>query len=264
MRTEPVSAAVANHTLTLTLEWMVSPMRNIFILSFAVSSLALAACSDDPGTDPTDEPDAMVLPPLPDANPACPDPTSVLPDAWRPINSVAAGEVQTLEPGVIFVDGTAGGPEAAAENPYIYIRFEAEATKVAITDTDSYAGADWDIALKRTVIRANGGDSGPGGVSVAAVPAATLDEVTMAPEASAFATDDWVSDDCMYQGGLIGEPLTAIGTWYDYDLATNRPTPMMLVYVVTRADGTLFKVQFRSYYHNDMPGGNYQIAWAPL
>ena len=240
-------------------------MRNIVILSVALfSAVTFMACSDDAGTDPPGEPDAMVLPPQPDANPACPEPTSVLPDAWRPINSVAAGEIMTIEPGVIFLDGTAGGVKAAAENPYIYVRFDAEAAKVAITDTDSYSSSDWDIAVKRTVIRANGGDSGPAGVSVASVPAATLEEVTMAPETSAFGTDDWVSDDCMYQGGLIGEPLTAFGTWYDYDPATNRPTPQMLVYVVTRADGTMVKLQIRTYYYNDMAGGNYEIAWAPL
>lgn len=227
--------------------------------------LSLAACGGDDGPNPVDTPDANV--PQPDANTGC-EPTAVLPTEWRPINMLTAGTIENLaEPGVVFVDATAGGFGNTADNPYIYLKFDTTAgtvSRVDITDTQSYTDSTWDIALKRYVIRANSGDSGPGGITVAPVNVATLAEVTEAPAPETFVEDDWVSDACVYNMGPLGEPQTAVGFWYDYDGATMRLSPKPMVFVLKRADGATIKFLVRTYYYNNLPGANYEIEWATL
>lgn len=237
-------------------------MRTCLVIASIFSFIA-AGCSDDGA--PVDQPDAAPQPDAPsgpDANLACPDPTAALPTEWRPINAVAEGVVEVLEPGLIYVDGTAGGLFNAPDNPYIYVRFGATPEKVAITDTASYDDANWDIAIKRQVIRVNSGDSGTGGVEVAAVSAATVAEVVDPPPAGDFLKDEYISEQCEYSGGLIGEPVTAIGAWYEYqDMIL---TPLDYVFVVKRADGTMYKFKVQSYYNEENLGAHYNIEWAAL
>ncbi len=229
---------------------------------YVLLALSLVACSDDPVPG---DPDAAVVNP-PDANPDCLEPTSVLPDNYRPINTVSTGTIQVLGNDTIVVDATAGGIPNAPDSPYIYLRFgETAVEKVDITDTESLADSSWDIALKRVVIRSNGGDSGPGGVTVAEVPGLTVADVTEAPADNLFIEDDWVTDDCQFIGGNINEPVTAFGVWYEYDPQTMRPDPPReVVYVVKRADGAMILINILTYYYNDGPGANYEIQWAWL
>lgn len=252
-----------HRTNNSTHDWMVNHMRTWLVIGSLFSLIAIG-CTDGGAVD--DTPDAQPpadAPPQPDANPVCPEPTSVLPNEWRPINLVSSGAVTELQPGLIYVDATAGGFGNTAENPYIYIRFGATPEKVEITDTASYNDASWDIAIKRYVIRANSGDSGPAGVKAAAVNAVTLDEVTAPPADTAFLEDDWVSDDCVYSGGLLMEPVTAVGIWYSYD-ETMRLTPLDYVFVVKRPDGTAYKFKVQTYYYDGNLGANYAIEWAAL
>src|SRR5690606_5345610 len=110
---------------------------------------------------------------------------TALPAQWRPIAMVSAGEVVTAVDGAVTtasVDASAGGMASAADNPYIYVDLESGA-KADINDVESFSSTDWDIALKRSSVRANGGDSGPGDVAVSMVEAASLDEVTELPGA---------------------------------------------------------------------------------
>src|SRR3989304_1358228 len=135
------------------------------------------------------------------------------------------------------------------------------ATRVDITDVESYASMAWDLGFKRTVIRANGGDSGPAGVRVSSVagasppprppppppppppPAtpgppggrvpsgagASLAAVTAVPDPSTFTEDDWADLSCTLVAGLLGEPFTAMGSWYDYNQTTHMVAPMAVV-----------------------------------
>jgi hypothetical protein len=164
------------------------------------------------------------------------------------------------------IDATAGGLAGAADNPYVYVDL-AGATKVAVTDTDSYTTASWDLAFKRASIRVDSGDSGPGDVQVAGVAAPTLAAVTPAPPAADFHVDDWATADCGVASTPSGEPLTAFGTWYNYDDATHVLTPMANVYVIKARDGTLYKLRIETYYGDPaspMRGGFYKVEWAPL
>jgi hypothetical protein len=231
-------------------------------------SLAAIGCGDNAPEHPGN-PDAGTAH-GPDANPGCPDPTAALPYEWRPIDQVTTGAV-VVTPGAITeaaIDATAGGVTAAAENPYVYLDLEHEGVRVNITDVESYGSSAWDIALKREVIRVNGGDSGPGGVSVAVVAGATgLDAVATSPPDAQFATDDWASDQCALHAGPLGEPQTALGDWYTYDVNTHTVTPKEQVMVIKLRDGTKRKLRIETYYGdaaNPMAGAHYKVQWAVL
>jgi hypothetical protein len=239
------------------------------------ATLFLGACSDDSGDSAPDAretpdagqpPDAGAEPDAgagTDANPACVDPTVALASPWTSIDAVSAGAVVATG-NAATVDATAGGSPNAADNPYIYLKFTpTEVTKVEITDVDSYKNPDWDLALKRFVLRVNGGDSGLGGVEVATVVADNLADVTAAPPAGEFTTDDWATDDCQLNAGPLGEPATELSDWYGYDEATNRLSPKGEIYVLRRPDGSAIKLDIKNFYHDDI-SGHYEIEWGAL
>src|SRR5262245_7286282 len=162
---------------------------------------------------------------MPDAPGGC-DPATVRPGGYRLIPMVSAGAVTvTTASGVTSgtIDATAGGVNNSADNPYIYVDLRNN-MKVAVNDVAARTSMDWDIALKRSSLRTNSGDSGTGARELAVVQAATLAQVTAAP-ASGYGSDDFATADCMLQSTLIGEPQSAFGEWYDYDQDTHVVTP---------------------------------------
>ena len=222
------------------------------------SFLFLAACADDPALAPT--PDA--------AGDAC-EATSILPAQWRPIDLVSTGAVDVTTAGGVtaaVIDATAGGPMDAADNPYVYVDLIAGA-KVDVTDVDALDDARWHVAFKRAGIKANGGDSGTGGVTVAVVAAETIDAVTAAPADGELAADDWADASCAYVALAAGEPATRMGEWYDYDPAAHTLTPQPEVYVIRIPGAGDVKLEIETYYGDDaspMRGAIYRVRWAPL
>jgi len=242
-------------------------IRSLLTTAALFIPLLVAACGDnaEPG-DPT-EPDAAVTEDsgVPDAG-GC-DPATALPLQWRPIATVAKGAVTTTTANGVttaIVDATAGGFQGAADNPYLYV--DLAGGKVEISDVDALASSRWHIALKRANIRANGGDSGPGGVTVAVIAAPSLDQVTAAPADAEFGADDWATDDCTYVGLPAGEPASRLGDWYGYDDRTHQVAPKPQVYVI-RTSGAAYKLRIATYYGDDanpMRGAIYRLEWARL
>jgi hypothetical protein len=224
---------------------------------------ALAACGDD-GSNTGD--DAMELPDGPPAN-VC-DPATVLPSNYRPIPNVSNGMVTvTTTSGVTSgtVDGTAGGTVNSADNPYIYVDLKT-GTKVAVNDLDARTSSAWDIALKRSSLRVNSGESGTGNRKLAVVQAQTLAEVTAVP-ASGYAVDDFADASCKLVSLLIGEPSSAFGQWYDYDDVAHVVMPKREVYVIERPDGSHTALRLITYYGDTaspMRGAYYQVEWKQL
>src|SRR5688572_313667 len=57
---------------------------------------------------------------------------------------------------VVYVDATAGGINGGDQNPWVYISL-ASGEAVPVGDLDALTSLDWDLALKRFVIRTNSG-----------------------------------------------------------------------------------------------------------
>jgi hypothetical protein len=203
----------------------------------------------------------------PDSPAGC-DPATVLPVSYRLIAMVSTGAVTVTTSADVTsgtIDATAGGVNNAADNPYIYVDLR-NGTKVAVNDLDARTSASWDIALKRSSLRTNSGDSGTGGRELAVVQAATLAQVTSAP-ASGYASDDFATADCTLDSLAIGEPSSAFGDWYDYDVDTHVVTPKAEVYVVKRSDGSRTAFRIKAYYGDPsmpMRGAFYSVEWKQL
>jgi hypothetical protein len=235
-------------------------MTSRWWLLLALGSLA-AAC------DGGGSPEQIDAPATPDAPPGC-DPATALPANYRPIPRTSTGMILLTTTGGVtsgIVDATAGGLTGSADNPYLYLDLKA-GTKVAITDIDARSSMAWDVALKRASLRANGGDSGTGGRTLAVVQAATLGAVTAAPT-SGYTTDDFADADCLPRTLMGGEPLSSFGEWYNYDSMTHMVSPKAEVYVVERPDGSHTALRVITYYGdtaNPMRGAVYQVEWKQL
>lgn len=169
----------------------------------------------------------------------------------NPVDKVSTGDVDILEQlpssTVILVNASAGGFNQAAANPYIYLKLS-DTTKVSVTDPAAFDSSDWDMALKRDVIRTNSGDSGPGQGGAVRVSGKTFDQVTIS-DAGSFDHDDFLDDQCNATTDATGKPLTAFSDWYDYNEATMYVTPKALIWVVQSANGTSFyKLEILDYY----------------
>jgi hypothetical protein len=231
-------------------------IRTVHVL--AAVALLLVACSDD--TNPAV--DAGV----PDSPPGC-DPATLLPNSYRPIPMVSTGAVAITASGATMtatIDATAGGQMNAADRPYVYVDLTT-GTRVDVDDLAARSSMAWDIMLKRSSVRSNGGDSGPGKRTIAVVTGTSLDSVT-AP-ATGYASDDFTTDDCKLDVIPGGEPKSAFGEWYDYDPTTHSVTPKGEVYIIERADGSRTAVRVDSYYGDaamPMRGAFYRVEWKQL
>ena len=233
----------------------------VLLLSLAAG---LAACSGDDAVTPGADASIDSVPP--DADDGCDQP-ALLPTAYRPIAMVSTGVVTvTTSAGVTSgtLDATAGGLAGAADNPYLYLDLNT-GTRVDITDVDAFGSPAWHIALKRSSLRINSGDSGPSTVAAAPVAAATLAEVTAAP--ATLAIDDWASPACELITVPGGEPASAMADWYNYDPATHQLSPKAEVWVIRLPDGSHKKLRIVTYYGDPasaMRGAYYRVEWASL
>jgi hypothetical protein len=235
---------------------------SVFRLLFAtvVCPFLFVACGGD-GGDAVDV-DAGI-----DSAPGC-DPATVLPTSYRPIAMVSAGAVQVASASGVTsgtVDATAGGIAVSADRPYIYVDLRT-GVKVEVDDLAARSSQAWDVALKRSSLRINGGDSGPGKRHLAVMPAATLAEVTAAPN-TGYQADDFTTDDCMLDSLPGGEPKSAFGEWYSYDPQTHALSPKSEVYVIERDDGSRTALRIIAYNGDSaapMRGAFYRVEWKQL
>jgi hypothetical protein len=171
------------------------------------------------------------------------------------------------------VDASAGGYQNATENPWVYVRFTDDGLeRVELDDESALESMDWDMALRRFIIRLNGGDSGPSCVGAATLLESTYSEVDSIPEGLVFATDEYYSGDCTIindSSGLPNSPQVVLGTWWEYPgcVATTGYTQLIQL-----ANGRTMKLAVEQYYglgqsecnQNGTPGehsGQIQMRW---
>jgi hypothetical protein len=227
---------------------------------------------DGVGDDAPDDGDDVALPDAgpaePDASPVC-DPSAILPDGYAPVAVVSTGTVVNTPdeelPGVFttVIDASAGGAAEQANQPFVYLDLEAEggAAAVAIDDVASFQSADWDIALKRFVIRANSGDSGPGDEEVATVMSEDLGTGTDVPSES-FADDDWTGDGCSLVRDNTGGPRTRFSNWYQVQAGRFEARPV--THIVRLGGGQYAEIDVVTYYGDEADpdrSGVYVLRW---
>ena len=140
----------------------------------------------------------------------------------------------------------------AAEGAYVALAAEARVVEVA----DPISSTDWTLGFSGTNIVANGGDAGPGGVTLFCIcqnASATNDEVlalTPATELGDFTAV--TAEDVPSADSEEWHPASmATYPWYRYNLAFQHQIwPTYNVYLVRRG-GEVFKVQVVGYYGAD-------------
>lgn len=170
-----------------------------------------------------------------------------------PVAKVSTGEVSVLgdSGGVkrIYVDASAGGQGQTSKNPRVYVDLST-GTRVDVDDLGARSSTAWDLAIRRTVLWTNGGDGGPGqgaGTSIAK-PFANVTDAEAKAKAPSLAPESFFDAECTPKTDPLGAPLTTFSSWYDYDEATNIPTPnKSTTYVIKGGTGKLFKVAIESY-----------------
>lgn len=190
--------------------------------------------------------------------------------ALGPIDEVSEGEVTVLDQaaGEVFIDASAGGVMAQKDNPWVYVSLSTM-SRVDVTDVSADASDAWDLAIKRPVLRVNGGDGGLAGKGGALHLDKEFEAVTAADaQGVIYLEEGWFDGACTLATDEAGAIKTTFAGWYLYENMTLTPAPG--TWLVRGADGaSIFKLQIVSYYSNPdgspgMAGGRYLVRVAPL
>lgn len=202
------------------------------------------------------------------------DPADLI-EAYPLNDAISNGAVSASDDAGVFtaeIDASAGGSEASANNPFVYISLD-RGDKEELTDIESLGDANWTLAFRRTIVRVNSADSGPGQVSLGRLTGTTFDAVTDVPDGTRFEEDETYSADCLVQTDPIFQPITAInllngdnasgsGSWYTYGGGGGggvSPTEGDIYIVRDGAAGVDYKFEILSW-----DGGVYEVRWAEL
>jgi hypothetical protein len=127
-----------------------------------------------------------------------------------------------------------------------------------VTVSDASTDPGWDLGLSRVAFRTNSGPSGPGerGGQGGALDTMVADfaALIMVPE-SGYVVDETITDPRPGSTPYAGNPV--LGTWYDYDPVMRVATPRDTTFAVRLADGSLGKLEVRSY-----AAGVYVLGWS--
>lgn len=126
--------------------------------------------------------------------------------------------------------------------------------EVADASTDS----SWDLGISRTAFRTSSGPSGPGerGATGGALDTMATDFAALASvPGDGYTVDETITDprpgSTPYAGNAV------LGAWYDYDPATHGVSPRDTTFAVRLADGSVGKLEIRSY-----AAGVYVLGWS--
>lgn len=198
--------------------------------------------------------------------------TKAVEQVLAPIDSVSNGAIKVLATAgavrTLYLDASAGGLNAAEKNPRLYVSLES-GTAVNVTDKAARKSTAWDLAMKRVVLFTNDGDGGPGTGGALSV-GKPFDQVTAADAKGSFATESFVDADCKERADPIGEVLTSMSDWYDYDQATSHVSPKAgSTWIIRGGTGKLYKLEIDDYYSAPdgtvgMSGGHYKVRIGAL
>ena len=147
--------------------------------------------------------------------------------------------------------------DASDREAWVYFSF---ANRMGIeAPADPESSLEWDLAFRRFLIKSNGGVSGAGSVSVAALSGVAFDDLEEAPatgylqdvagdppEPDPGTPDNVIQPEVDYAFNVDnGESPTG---WYGYDPASHTLSPAAVVYVVQALDGRFYKLEFVRYY----------------
>lgn len=145
------------------------------------------------------------------------------------------------------IDARAGGTDP--QTSFIYGRFTASGfQKEALSDLQALESQDWDIAVRRYVLRLNSGVSGPSCTQGARVPPGiSFEGLTQVPPGLDWRTEGYFSPTCDFVADTsgIGAPSTALSSYWKYSSCLQMTYN---VFVLHLRDDRYVKLQVIGYY----------------
>ncbi|HEX2870279.1 MAG TPA: HmuY family protein [Polyangiaceae bacterium] len=248
------------------------------LLSLALCGVlaALVSCTSEPIDDA--EPDTGTSGSSSTGGTDSVDPTpsacsAALRQSLSLVDEVSTATVSVLsesgEDRTLYIDASAGGLNGQDSNPWVYIEF-LNGGAVAVTDLEALTSKAWDLAFKRSVVRTNSGDSGPGagGAIRVALPWDDVDASTLGNKV--LPTESWFDADCMLELDASQNLITTFSGWSEYDEAEHVLSAAPdVVFITAAANGLLYKVSVLDYYStptgaHGTVSGRYKVRTAPL
>ncbi|MFB6350546.1 MAG: HmuY family protein [Bradymonadaceae bacterium] len=181
------------------------------------------------------------------------DPRAVARRKVGAIETTADGSVDVEKSSGVYagsVEATAGGEGNADDSSYLYVDL-ATGERLELSDAEAFENERWDLAFKRTDIRVNSADSGPGAWYLIEVDR-DWEQLDEPPRRDAdWEWNDFVADDCSVKTVGDGALKTAFGQWSDEEPA------VWALYQFT--SHTTLKFEIQSY-----TDGTYQVRWTEL
>ena len=169
-------------------------------------------------------------------------------------DAVSNGAVTTTEEGTDFIsiiDASAGGYNSASSNPWVYVKFtNSGLEKIEIDDETALESMDWDLSLRRFILRLNGGSTGGSCVGAASLLESTYDAITSVPDGLTFVEDNFYTEDCTIindSSGLPGSPQVSLAPWWTYDGCVQTT---QIPHIIQLANGQYVKMVVESYYES--------------
>lgn len=192
--------------------------------------------------------------------PVCTEPTAIvcedaaILDLSLHDDKVSDGAVSTTEDGTDFisvVDASAGGYNAASNNPWVYVKFTSDGLeKVEIDDETALESMEWDLSLRRFILRLNGGSTGASCVGSVSFLENTYDGLTEVPEGVTYIEDNFYTEDCTIindSSGLPGSPQVALAPWWTYDGCVQTTK---VPHLIQLTNGSIVKMVVEAYYES--------------
>ncbi len=203
----------------------------------------------DGGADAGTTPDAGTAMACMPAEVPCQDESIQELSLFRMPNNAMVTHTATTGGTITQVDTTGGG--LTPTRSYVYLKFGATGLdRVDIGDEAALDSMDWDISMRRFVVRLNSGVSGPSCVGARrTAPGTRFDDVTTVPAGDARYEEYMTpAPNCALVNdgsGLPGSPGVALQSFWEYPGCVKMTGN---VYVLSLADGRAVKLQVLSYY----------------
>ena len=228
-------------------------MNKTISRGLCVALFGLYACGD--AADEAQSDDTQPTCQRSDANLCDPELITLLPlnDAVTSVqaSAQASGDVYTMA-----IDASGGGIYSYAQEPWVYVNLS-RGEIVYISDYAALSSTDWDIALRRYVIRLNGGVSGPGCAALAPVTGQTFDGLSQVPENLDWQTDTYIENWPGSCGSLetdisgFGQPDAPMinAAWeFGQTLCSCSVCPTHTPMIINTATGAQAKLEVAGYY----------------
>ncbi len=192
-----------------------------------------------------------------------------------PACSTAAGDVAPLGKAIFSAtsDGMYAEVDASDEEAWVYLDL---GNALQVTPADPTSETTWDLAIKRTDIRMNGGSSGAADVGLHDLKATDWSAITSIPDDAEYHTD--TADALAFvtyppaerTGDAACGGINSDNGWYYYSgfcddgQGTHAITPRDVVYVLHGRNGQYWKLRMLSYYDSNGNSAHPSLEFSPL